>query len=454
MTTHARTSPSTPSAIELGLDPEPTSWANLVTHNTSERATRFREQLGLPIDKPIIMTGHQAQLWHPGILAKLFAAQSVASQVGGVVVWLIVDMDTNEALSLRVPVRHAGGAMTDELFDFTPMDKRAVRRATGATPAAQPAPIRFGPEIKPATPEIAERLERLHRAIAAHADESSIAMQVTRAIFDVLAPVSQSPTIVAPTKFAETDLYQEVLALAADDPGHFAGTFNDAVTNVPDSGVAPVSLGNEELPMWRLDDRGRRERARASDAKRGEALLPGGLLMTGLMRLAGCDLFIHGTGGRSYEPVNDRWLPHLIDAPLAPFAAATATLTLDFDDHQPATQQDADHAAWLAHHARHDPSLVGEDEDERKKRELAAQIESLPRHSRERRALYEQILAILERTRTEHAEEIRRYRNDAERTKMLAMEHRLRTDRTWSVALHSPDRLAKLREAIAARFAE
>ena len=130
------------------------------------------------------------------------------------------------------------------------------------------------------------------------------------------------------------------------------------------------------------------------------------------------------------------------------------SLTLDFDDHQPATQQDADHAAWLAHHARHDPSLVGEDEDERKKRELAAQIESLPRHSRERRALYEQILAILERTRTEHAEEIRRYRNDAERTKMLAMEHRLRTDRTWSVALHSPDRLAKLREAIAARFAE
>ncbi|MCA9274359.1 MAG: hypothetical protein KDA31_15085, partial [Phycisphaerales bacterium] len=90
MTTRAQTSP-----ILTELDPEPTSWANLITHNTSERATRFREQLGLPTDKPIIMTGHQAQLWHPGILAKLFAAQSVASQVGGVVVWLIVDMDTN-----------------------------------------------------------------------------------------------------------------------------------------------------------------------------------------------------------------------------------------------------------------------------------------------------------------------------------------------------------------------
>jgi hypothetical protein len=448
LTTGTETSPKL-----TELDPEPTSWAHLVTHNTSDRALRFREQLGLPTDKPIIMTGHQAQLWHPGILAKLFAAQSLAERVGGVVVWLIVDMDTNEALSLRVPVRHADGPMTDELFDFTPTEQRSARRATGATPAVEPAPIRFGPEIQPASPEIAGRLDRLREAIAAHANAPSIAMQATEALFDVLAPVSDRPTIVAPTKFAETDLYKEVLSIAADDPGHFAGTFNEAVESVPNSGVSPVSLGNEELPMWRLGERGRRERARASDAKRGEPLLPGGLLMTGLMRLAGCDLFIHGTGGRSYEPVNDRWLPHLIESPLAPFTSATATLTLDFDDHQPATQQDAAHAAWLAHHARHDPSLVGEDEDERRKRELAATIESLPRHSKERRALYEEILAILERTRREHAEEIRQYRQDAERTKRLAMEHRLRTDRTWSVALHNPARLARLRKTIDARFA-
>ncbi len=448
MTTGTETSP-----ILTELDPGPTSWASSVSHNTTERARRFREQLGLPTDKPIIMTGHQAQLWHPGILAKLFAAESLAKRVGGVVVWLIVDMDTNEALSLRVPVRHADGPMTDELFDFTPTDQRTVRRATGATPAVEPALIGFGPEIQPASPEIAGRLERLHRAIAAHADASSIAMQATLALFDVLAPVSDRPTIIAPTKFAETDLYKEVLAIAADDPGHFAGTFNEAVESVPNSGVSPVSLGNEELPMWRLSEPGRRERARASDAKRGEPLLPGGLLMTGLMRLAGCDLFIHGTGGRSYEPVNDRWLPHLIESPLAPFTSATATLTLDFDDHQPATQQDAAHAAWLAHHARHDPSLVGEDEDERRKRELAAQIESLPRHSRERRALYEEILAILERTRTEHASEISAFQRQAERTKMLAMEHRLRTDRTWSVALHNTEKLVKLHKTIDALFA-
>jgi len=440
------------SSITTQLDPEPASWASLVTHNTSQRAQKFREQLGLPADKPIIMTGHQAQLWHPGILAKLFAAQALAVRVGGVAVWLIVDMDTNEALSLRVPVRHAGGPMRDELFDFTPAEKRSARRTTGATPAVEPVPIHFGPEIAPATPEIAQRLERLRDAIAGNADASSIAIQATLAMFDALAEVTPSPVIVAPTRFAETELYREILSIAAEDPGHFSGSFNEAVDRVPDSGVAPVSLGHEELPMWRLDEQGRRVRARAGDARRDEPLLPGGLLMTGLMRLAGCDLFIHGTGGRSYEPVNDLWLPELIDGPLAPFVTATATMYLDFDDHEPATQQDAAHAAWLAHHARHDPSLLGEDEDERKKRELAARIESLPRHSRERRALYEEILAILERTRTEHAREIRQFEQDAERTKRLAMEHRLRTDRSWSAALHAPAKLEELGRAIAGQL--
>ena len=30
--------------------------------------------------------------------------------------------------------------------------------------------------------------------------------------------------------------------------------------------------------------------------------------MTGLMRLAGCDLFIHGTGGGAYDLVTEEWL--------------------------------------------------------------------------------------------------------------------------------------------------
>ncbi len=441
------------SPVTTQLDPEPTSWAPLARRNTSDRAMRFREQLGLPTDMPIIMTGHQAQLWHPGILAKLYAAQSVAEQVGGVVVWLIVDMDTNEALSMRVPVRLAGGPLQDVTLDFMPKALRGGRQTTGAMPAVEPAPIELGAEMQPASDEIKERVERIRGALAAHADAPSVALQVTRALFDVLGDVAPVPTIISPARFVETDLYQEIHSMASRDPGHFSGTFNTSVLAVPDSGVAVVSLENEELPMWRLGERGRRVRARASDARRGDRLLPGGLLMTGLMRLAGCDLFIHGTGGRAYEPVNDRWLPGLIDAALAPYATATATAHLVFDEQQPVTQADAAHAAWLAHHAKHAPSLVGEQDAQRAKREIAARIEALPRHSQQRRALYEEMLAILERTRAAHAEEIARFEQKAEQTRLLAMEHRLRTDRTWSCALHSPERLTELREAIADRFA-
>ena len=39
----------------------------------------LREQLGLPVHGPVIMTGHQAEFWHPGILAKYLACDAAGA---------------------------------------------------------------------------------------------------------------------------------------------------------------------------------------------------------------------------------------------------------------------------------------------------------------------------------------------------------------------------------------
>ena len=52
--------------------------SSLLSHNDSAEARAFREQLGLPTDRPIVMSGHQAQIWHPGILSKYLAAIGLA----------------------------------------------------------------------------------------------------------------------------------------------------------------------------------------------------------------------------------------------------------------------------------------------------------------------------------------------------------------------------------------
>lgn len=443
------TQPSTQQAMDITLDPTPRSWPGLVHgHNTSDRARRFREQLGLSTNKPIIMTGHQAQLWHPGILAKLFAAKSLADRVGAELAWLVVDMDNNDALSLRVPARVGEGSMQDVLVDFVPASKRGVKKPTGMTEAVTPAEIDLGASAQSATDEIAHRLGLIHEALALHAGEASVARQVTNALFDMLRDVIETPKVVYPSDFMKTEFFDEIRSLASEDPGGFAGGFNDAVDSVPGSGVAKVSLPSEELPMWRIDERGRRQRARAGDARSHETLLPGGLLMTGMMRAAGCDLFIHGTGGRGYEPINDRWLTPMLGQELAPFTTASATLYMDFGDEGTVTQQQARDARWRAHHARHQPAMLGEDELQSRKMGLVGEIDALPMQSRQRGAKYAEMQGLLGEMRREHSSEIQEMEREAGLAERGAAEHRLRTDRTWSSALHSPGRLAELSKAI------
>jgi hypothetical protein len=445
--------PAAHSTSTAQLEPAAQSWPALLSEtDKNTQAARFREQLGLSTTKPIVMSGHQAQFWHPGILAKLFAAQALADKTGAQLAWLVVDTDTNDALSMRVPVRNNNGPMQDTLVDFVPPAKRGVKKPTGILEAVAPAEISLGEGARAATPEIAAKLEAIHAALEKHHGEASAARQVTRAMFDLLADFIPTPKIVYASEIAETELFDEIRTRAADDPGGFTGAFNDAVLATPNSGVAQLSIPNEELPMWRIDDRGRRQRARASDARGNEALLPGGMLMTGLVRLAGCDLFIHGTGGRDYEPINDLWLTPILGDRIAPFTTATATMLLDFDSHGIVNQSEARRARWQAHHARHEPAMLDEHELQSRKREMVADIQNLPRRSAVRNAKYRQMQKLLEEMRQSHAQNLSDLQEDADQLQQRAAEFRLRTDRTWSAVLHSQERLAELGKCIADEF--
>ncbi|MEC9372360.1 MAG: hypothetical protein VYC34_00885, partial [Planctomycetota bacterium] len=57
--------------IAITIEPAPARWTAPRPADDAE-STRFREQLGLPTGRPIVLTGHQAEFWHPGVLAKFF----------------------------------------------------------------------------------------------------------------------------------------------------------------------------------------------------------------------------------------------------------------------------------------------------------------------------------------------------------------------------------------------
>ena len=55
------------------------------------------------LQRPIILAGHQPELYHPGVWLKNFALSSLATSVGATSLGLIIDNDTVRSTSIRVP---------------------------------------------------------------------------------------------------------------------------------------------------------------------------------------------------------------------------------------------------------------------------------------------------------------------------------------------------------------
>lgn len=78
-------------------------------------------QLPPPVDSlsgPLIVGGHQPELFHTGVWAKNFAVAKLAQRTGGVPLQLIVDQDTLNSTTLRIPVgTRSAPALTSVDFD-------------------------------------------------------------------------------------------------------------------------------------------------------------------------------------------------------------------------------------------------------------------------------------------------------------------------------------------------
>jgi hypothetical protein len=70
-------------------------------------------------DLPLIVTGHQPELFHPGVWLKNFAAARLAQQCGGTAINLIIDSDLCRGTAMRVPTGNDG----DMRLELVPYDK-------------------------------------------------------------------------------------------------------------------------------------------------------------------------------------------------------------------------------------------------------------------------------------------------------------------------------------------
>ncbi len=439
---------------EVTIRPAAGDWPAHPRADLDDDAARFRHELGLPTDRPVIMSGHQAAIWHPGILAKLIALQAYVAKTNAAAAWVVVDHDENEPLTIHAPSMDERGRLARSTF--------APPKSNGHVPACRQAAwdVREAFElpvgVRPPAAGIEPGLRAINAALASHRAAANAADQAMSAAIELARPVL-SPARVQTFNaalLAETTLFRSLVVRMQSDPVACISARNAAVAQFPDAGIAP--LADNELPLWSIAAAPGSPRVRvfAEDLASlpGESLAPRALLLTGLLRMAGCELFIHGIGGEKYDRITERWLHAWLGRSLAQTTMVTATLRLRIPGQWP-TEDEIAHAAWEAHHARHDPAVLGDAARAQQKQEFLGQIQAAPPRSTERAALFAQMHNVLHESERLHADRLKRLDDAAAAMRARADEAAIATDRTWPFPLYEPDQLASLRDAIAAQFA-
>lgn len=411
---------------DLDVSIAPKSWP---TPARGEHAAEDRQTLGLPTDQPVIMSGHQSELFHAGIAARLAALLAWSERTGAHPSWLVVDQEPGDPLSLRVP-EHGTAVLSSR-------HQAPTNVPTGLQPAAT---IDHAGGLPGLSDALVDRLR-------SYADAPSLALQVTRATLDVLVPAlgfDEAPSIVCATDLYATRAMAWHVNVCRDDPAGVHERYNAANAATPDAGVRTLLSYNDdavELPLWRVRDNGPRlpviSRTHLDDDTL--LLLPRALGMTAIARHALCDAFIHGAGGLGYEPINDAGWHGLRG--LAPVVGITGTLLLD-PDAGPAP--DPTRLAWAAHHARHHPELAGDDKAQHERDALVVEIRNLPRGSGERADAYGRLQSMLRAHRDRHGDALALLRERAQASVREAELHAERVARDWPWCTHSADRVRAL----------
>ncbi|CAN5608220.1 hypothetical protein BH11PLA2_BH11PLA2_06640 [soil metagenome] len=294
-----------------------------------------RRDLHIADDVPIIITGHQPELFHPGVWVKNFAANGLARKLGGHAINLIVDTDTVKSTSIRLPQINRAVTLEHLSFDdfggespyeSTPVHNEALFRSftdrlAAATEEWPFRPVITEPSIARETAEMFDATTSLGHSLAAIRQNLEAAWDCENLEFPVSA-------------MSQFDSFREFATLIINDAARFRESYNRAIrdyrtVNKLKSRNHPApELEANELPFWTMIDGTRQRTFKVDDIS---AVRPKALILTLYARLILGDFFLHGLGGGKYDAVTDSIIRNYFGIEPPAYQMLTATLHLPFE---------------------------------------------------------------------------------------------------------------------------
>jgi hypothetical protein len=334
---------------------------------------------------PVVMAGHQPELFHPGVWFKNFVLSSLQARMGGQAINLIVDTDTVRRTAIPLPIKTSHQASIEQVAydasgEVVPFEERVIldpwlfesfnRRVL----AAYSYPI-VGREA------YSLLLEPLWSAATSHAREAGggarLGAVLSRGRHELERHLGLRTAETPLSRVAQTPQFRWFALYLLTNLPRLWRTYNAALAqyrqvNRIRSSTHPVAALQErhdwlEAPffLWTRDNPRRRpiyviqQRAAlvlsdregteltleaspdglldrgieqlAALEQRGIKLRPRALITTMYARLILCDLFIHGIGGAKYDELTDLIIRRFFGIEPPAYITATATFRLPIE---------------------------------------------------------------------------------------------------------------------------
>jgi hypothetical protein len=331
-----------------------------------ELRSASRKFIGHPSSQPLVATGHQTELYHPGVWVKNALINSIAHRAGGEAFHFAVDTDAPKHLHLRWP----GGSqpLTDDPELVTAEWTSLLSTATPAH--LSDLMVTFASEQKEweFTSSMGIFFDSMRHVPSEGENLSTALVNGTHAVEWDLG-LRHHAMVTSPLWQSES--YSTFLHHVLANADQFASIYNAALAEyrenngvrttarpMPDLSTTADEI---ELPFW-IDDlaTGRRARASVQKHETGWALVmpdgdrfpadrhasgqhaaaalvkwcrekqiriaPRALTLTMFFRLFLADQFVHGIGGGRYDQVTDAVIEKFFNIPAPAFSVTTATL--------------------------------------------------------------------------------------------------------------------------------
>ncbi|MBI5815230.1 MAG: hypothetical protein HZB29_06425 [Nitrospinae bacterium] len=358
--------------------------AELARSSALSKAVEYTSSLGLqaPVAPsplaPVICSGHQPELFHPGVAFKNITLMTAAKALGLTPLFISVDTDVFEAERAAIPSLNDGRIVkTDALIFPQPGRNRLYETAETESPDITLERLKAaiglmdGPRLKIPRSAAESFLDRLNSSSMDTPDFTSRSIIIRRAWEK---PVGENCLELKVSTLSTTGAFLEYAVDILRRLEDFTAAYNGEleryrkehklrypINPFPNLGV---KAGIAETPFWIIAGAGR-ERAyveklggsltmvsesgslfEMEDILAGRAQIrPKAITLSIFLRLFVCDFFIHGCGGAKYDAISDGIMRKFYGIQPPEYACVSATLWPGAEAENPARRMEEIHGS-------------------------------------------------------------------------------------------------------------